>query len=44
MPESTGMLALASTLFRFVSSERPGSREKPRWISKWVRVALMSRM
>ena len=44
IPVNTGMLASASTFLKFVTSDLPGSREKPFWISKWVRVELMTRM
>ena len=42
MPESTGRLASLSTFLRFVSSDLPGRKEKPRWISKWECVALIA--
>ena len=42
MPVMTGMLASASTFWKLVMSDLPGSSEKPFWISKWVRVELIT--
>ena len=42
MPVMTGMLASASTFWKLVMSDLPGSIEKPFWISKWVRVELIT--
>ena len=42
MPVPTGMLASASTFRKLVTRDLPGSSEKPFWISKWVRVELIT--
>ena len=42
IPLITGMLASVSTLRRFVTMDLPGTSENPFWISKWVRVELMT--